>query len=54
MQIALIAVVLALPVTLTLSTFELIERVAVRRLASAGSARGDGAGHQRGAKRPGG
>ena len=53
MQIALNAVVLALPVTLTLSIFELIERVAVRRLASA-SARGDGAGHQRGAKRPGG
>jgi hypothetical protein len=44
MQIALNAVVLALPVRLTLSVFELIELIAVRRLASA---------HQREATAPG-
>ena len=42
MLIALIAAGLALPATLTLSAFELIERAAVRRMASAASARGDG------------
>jgi hypothetical protein len=54
MLIAHIAAALALPVTLTLSTFELIEGAAVRRINSAAAARGDGVGAPARRKAPGG